>query len=175
MIVPYFKRKQGKVLNEMLSFDLKKLSPEERQQKINEMVKKLKESFSVGDSLIITDNIGVGANAGVGAGFGSIVRVGVNAGQTNLVVSRLHIFRKDEDTFQVYKDLGNVHGVTMSFSAKAVVPILNLSYKWNKGKTRGKFYSLNLQENEEENPDVLKSLNAMKGLFLKNSLEESNQ
>ncbi|MEC8623499.1 MAG: hypothetical protein VXY34_01665, partial [Bdellovibrionota bacterium] len=119
----------------------------------------------------ITDNIGIGANGGVGTGLGNIARVGINAGQTNLVVSRLHIYRKDEDTFQVYKDLGNVHGVVMSFNAKAVVPLLSLSYKWNKGKTRGRFYSLNLQESEEENPDILKSIHAMKGLFLKNSME----
>ena len=171
MIVPYFKRKQGKILDEMLRFDLKELSEEERQTKIDEVVKKLKESFTIGDSLIITDNIGIGANGGVGTGFGNIARVGINAGQTNLVVSRLHIYRKDEDTFQVYKDLGNVHGVVMSFNAKAVVPLLSLSYKWNKGKTRGRFYSLNLQESEEENPDILKSIHAMKGLFLKNSME----
>ena len=171
MIVPYFKRKQGKVLDEMLRFDLKDLSSEERQEKINEVVKKLKESFTIGDSLIITDNIGVGLNGGVGTGLGNIIRMGVNAGQTNLVVSRLHIYRKDEDTFQVYKDLGNVHGIVMSFNAKAVVPLLSLSYKWNKGKTRGKFYALNLQESEEDNPDILKSIHAMKSLFLKNSLE----
>ena len=45
MIVPYFKRKQGKVLDEMLRFDLKDLSKEERQEKIDEVVKKLKESY----------------------------------------------------------------------------------------------------------------------------------
>ena len=30
---------------------------------------------------------------------------------------------------------------------------------------------MNLQESEEENPDILKSIHAMKGLFLKNSME----
>ena len=107
MIVPYFKRKQGKKLDEILSANLKDLSAEERQNKITEAVKSLKESIPVGDSLLITDNIAIGASAGVGVGVGKIVDLGVNSGQTNLVVSRLHIHRKDENTIQIYKDLGN--------------------------------------------------------------------
>jgi hypothetical protein len=171
MIVPYFKRKQGHNFKNFLSMNLKDLSVEERQKKITEVLKQFKDNLGVGDSLIITDNIVIGANVGTGVGFGSIINVGVNSGQTNLVVSRLHLYRKDENTLQIYKDLGNIHGITLSFGAKAVIPILNLSYKWGKGKTRGKFYSLNLEENEKENPDVLKVLHALKGLFLKNSLE----
>ena len=34
-----------------------------------EVVKKLKESFTIGDSLIITDNIGLGFNGGIGSGI----------------------------------------------------------------------------------------------------------
>ncbi|MDC0255188.1 RICIN domain-containing protein [Bacteriovoracales bacterium] len=171
MIVPYFKRNQGKKLAEILSVNLKDLSAEERQKKITEAVKSLKENIPVGDSLLITDNIAIGASGGVGVGVGKIVDLGVNSGQTNLVVSRLHIHRKDENTIQIYKDLGNVHGITLSFGAKAIAPLLNLSYKWGKGKTRGKFYSLKIKEDEGENPEILKNLHALKGLFLKNSLE----
>jgi len=173
LIVPYLQRKQGKLFEDLLTGKLKTLEGEERQKVISEAMKVFKKELSVGESLLITDSLVVGGNLNVGAGFAQVIRLNAGIGGNNLTLSRLHILRFDENTIHVYKDLGNVTSLILSFQFKPVVPVLNASITVSKGYAKTKFYKINIEEDEKKNPDVIKSIKALKGLFLRNSLENT--
>jgi len=173
LIVPYLKRKQGKLFEGILDGKLVGLKGEERQKVISEGMEIFKKELGVGESIIIADNLAVGGNVNVGAGFHEVIKLSAGIGGTNLTLSRLHILRADENTIHVYKDLGNVTSLVLSFQFKPVVPVLNASVTLSKGYARTKFYKINIEPDEQKNPGIIKSMNALKGVFLRNSLEST--
>lgn len=173
LLVPLLQRKLGHFFDDLLSGNLEKLKPEEKQKTIEKIMGEFKEQLSVGESLLITDSVGAGLNVAAGLSLYQLIKAQAEFGASQAVISRLHIHRKDENTIQIYRDLGNVTSLIMSFNFKAVVPILSVSAKFSAGTARIKFYSLNINENEKENPDFLKNIQALKSVLLNNSLERA--
>ncbi|MBF0300196.1 MAG: hypothetical protein HQK51_15850, partial [Oligoflexia bacterium] len=173
ILVPLLQNKLGHFFDDLLSGNLETLKPEEKQKKIEKVMSEFKEQLSIGESLLITDSVGAGINVNAGLSLYQIIKAQAEFGATQAVISRLHIHRKDENTIQVYRDLGNVTSLILSFNFKAVVPILSVSAKFSAGTARIKFYSLNINENEKENPDFLKNIQALKSVLLNNSLERA--
>jgi hypothetical protein len=171
ILVPMFKRKMGNFFNELISNKLKELPEEERLKKIEEVMGHFKDELTVGESLIVTDTAGVGLNVTAGASWYRVLKAQASFGANQVILSRLHIYRKDENTIQIYRDLGNYRSLILSFQFKAVVPILSVSVKWTEGAVRCKFYTLNINSNEKENPDFMKNLLALKSVLVNNSLE----
>ncbi|RLA63791.1 MAG: hypothetical protein DRQ88_06950 [Epsilonproteobacteria bacterium] len=171
LIVPYLKRKQGHIFEQILNGKLKNLEAKKRQKAISDAMEVFKKELGVGESLLISDNLVVGGNVNLGASFAQVIKLTGGIGGNNLTLSRLHILRSDENTIQVYKDLGNVTSLILSFQFKPVVPVLNISLNISKGYAKTKFYKINIQADENKNPDIIKSMTALKGLFLQNSLE----
>ncbi|MBF0312184.1 MAG: hypothetical protein HQK50_16930 [Oligoflexia bacterium] len=171
LFVPYFQRKLGHFFDEILTGDFEKLQEKERKKILEEMMFHFKEQMQVGESILISDAVGGGVNLAVGSGYTRMVEAQAAFGASLVVLSRLHIHRKDENTIQIYKDLGNVTSLVVSFQLKTLIPVLSVSAKWSKGSAKCKFYSLNINENEKENPHLIKNLKALRTLFLNNSLE----
>jgi len=173
LIVPYLQKKQGKLFERILTGKLTGLEGEERQKVISDAMVIFKKELSVGESLLISDNLVVGANINLGASFAKVIQLTAGIGGNNLTLSRLHIMRADENTIHVYKDLGNVTSLILSFQFKPIVPVLNASITISKGYARTKFYKINIEADEKKNPGIIKSMNALKGLFLRNSVENT--
>ncbi len=171
VLVPWFKQKQGRLFNELLAGTFEALPDDKKQEKIDEIIKLFKKNFEIGESLLISDNVIVGANLSTGVGIGQVVKLSGQIGGQNLTLSRLHIFRKDENTLHIYKDLGNVTSLIMGLQADAVVPILRISFKASKGKATTNFYSLNLESNLAKNSKIKETIIALRGLFKKNSID----
>lgn len=173
IIVPYLQRKVGReFVNLLSSGNLRDLKDEEREKTIAETMEKFKKELSVGESIIISDNLVFGANAALGTGYGKILKLNGQLGVSNITLSRFHIFRKDENTIHVYKDLGNVTSLIMAFNFRAVAPILDLSIKTGGGFGKTKFYSIDITN---KNPSIVENIQALKGLFRSSSLEILNK
>ncbi|MFI5390291.1 MAG: RICIN domain-containing protein, partial [Bacteriovoracales bacterium] len=171
VLVPWFKQKQGRLFDELLAGTFEKLPEDKKQEKIDEIIKLFKKNFGIGESLLISDNVIVGANLSTGVGIGQVVKLSGQIGGQNLTLSRLHIYRKDENTLHIYKDLGNVSSLIMGLQADAVVPVLKISLKASKGKATTNFYSLNLEPKLEKNSKIKETIIALRGLFKKNSVD----
>jgi len=173
IIVPYLQRKVGReFVNLLSSGNLRDLKDEERQKTISETMEKFKKELAVGESIIIADNLVFGANAALGTGYGKIIKLSGQLGVSNVTLSRLHIFRKDENTIHVYKDVGNVTSLIMAFNLRAVAPILDLSIKTGGGYAKTKFYSIDINS---KNPSIVESIQSLKGLFRNSSLDVLNK
>ncbi len=173
VIVPYLQRKAGReFVNLLKTENLSEMKEEDKQKLISETMEKFKKEISVGESIIISDSLIFGANAALGAGYGKIIKLSGNLGASNYTLSRLHIFRKDENTMHVYKDVGNVSSLVMAFTFRAVSPILELSIKTGGGYAKTKFYSLDINS---KNSAIIEHLQALKGLFRNSSLDVLNK
>ncbi|MEI8348075.1 MAG: hypothetical protein WCG27_11450, partial [Pseudomonadota bacterium] len=131
----------------------------------------LKNQMGVGESIIVTDTIGGYGelNAGYSVTDEAKVLFGVSANA--VVISRLHIHRRDENTIQIYKDLGHVEGVGFNFTFKVKIPIITLSLKAKHGGANVKFYSVDLKMPEKYDPSYRRRLVAIREALLTNSLE----
>lgn len=161
--------------------DVLELSPEEKkereelkkkyQNKILEVMNVFNENLSVGESLIITDSLGKGVQAGFGANYNQVLKAQMAFFAQQMVVSRTHILRSDENTIQVYKDYGNMKSYGISLSIHNRIPVVTLTAKMSKGEAKTKFYQVNIDTDLEENPTLEKNFRALKTLFLYNSVE----
>ncbi|MFZ8934891.1 MAG: hypothetical protein ACO2ZP_13440, partial [Bacteriovoracaceae bacterium] len=119
---------------------------------------------------IISDNINLGGNLTGGLQLQKLVSLGASVGGNNLTIARLHINRADEDTIHVYRDLGNVTSLLMSIQFKALVPILSLSSQFSAGVARTKFWSININEDEEKNSKLIENITGLRSVLVWNSL-----
>jgi hypothetical protein len=66
----------------------------------------------------------------------------------SLVISRLHILRKSDSVFQIYRDLGQNNSLNETLAFDKVIPILKAGAKQSKGLAKTKFYNVNLVKGE---------------------------
>ncbi|MFZ9001615.1 MAG: RICIN domain-containing protein [Bacteriovoracaceae bacterium] len=170
LIIPYLTIKQGKIFDDLLHANLKDLEDEERKKLITKVIGEFKKQLPVGDSFIISDNINLGGNLTGGLQLQKLVSLGASVGGNNLTIARLHINRADEDTIHVYRDLGNVTSLLMSIQFKALVPILSLSSQFSAGVARTKFWSININEDEEKNSKLIENITGLRSVLVWNSL-----
>jgi len=171
ILVPLLKRKFAHFFDDLVNGKLDSLEEIKRQEKISEMVGVFKENLEVGESIIISDSVGPEFQANVGYQFSEWLRAYANFRTNALILSRLHILRKDKDTIQIYKDSGNIESAGITFGLKAKIPVISISFKLSGGEAKTKFHSLNINEKEEENKDIVYMLSALRYLLLSNSLE----
>lgn len=174
ILVPYLKRKQARIFTEMLSGKIEDLKEEERQKLISENMAIFKKGLGVGESLIISDYLSFGGGVSGGLSPHRLVQISGSIAGNHLNIFRLHIYRSDENTIQVYKDMGDVSSLILTFQFRPVMPILNAAVKLSKGLAKTKFYSLNINPDLKKNPDILKSIRSLESLFRNNSIEFMN-
>ncbi|MBL6990109.1 MAG: hypothetical protein ISR65_10040 [Bacteriovoracaceae bacterium] len=142
------------------------------QTEINRTMKEFKSSLEVGESIIITDSLGGEFSVNAGYSFSEVVKAMAQFRSQLLTISRLHIHRRDENTIQIYKDLGNLGSIKISLGIHAKIPIISVSMEAKKGNADVKFYQLKIGEtNRKKNPEILPTVHALRSLFLDNSTE----
>lgn len=181
MIVPYQKRRRGKsiitLIDELKSEEFVKLEGEERTAKVEEIYKELGRVMSIGDSLIISNNlIGSGSLLG-GYSMGSDnfdieLMLQLNARKLNLW--RLHILRRDEYTFQVYRSRASSIGKGFGIQSKALIPIVTFNYDKQSGSIQTKFQSIRMN-NQDETDVMIRKLTELRQVLVENSTELLNK
>ncbi|MCK5073211.1 MAG: hypothetical protein KAQ98_07265 [Bacteriovoracaceae bacterium] len=174
ILIPLHKRKIGKMLDRVIDENLEnaEIDDEQRQKRLTEILNVFKENLEIGESLMITDTIGAGFSARGGYQFTSLLKAYVGFRAKQIVLSRLHILRKNEDTVHVYKDLGGVSSVGINFGVNAFIPVVKISAEADGGKSKTKFHVLSINDNIKINPDIFKTVGALRTLLVKNSLEQ---
>lgn len=144
MLVPMLKRKIGHILDGVEELP----DGEEGDGQLEKVISELKDNLEIGESFLITDSIGAGIGVFGGLSFyNQLLRVDAGVTPSASIISRLHIFRKDEDTFQVYKDLGNIRSVMVTLSLSgAGIPMITASKRYSQGSAKTKFFDLNLKK-----------------------------
>lgn len=170
VMVPLLKNDFGHTLDPVLG-EFGGADPSSDQNAINETVKSLKDNLGVGESIIITDSLA--GNAGLGASYGLADRVKLQGriNASEMVVRRLQIYRRDENTIQIYRDPATYNTLQASIGLDAVFQVMYLTVGRKAGEARTNFYSLNINPSLAENPDVVSNLKALRHLFLTNSTE----
>lgn len=142
------------------------------QREITRTMQDFKNKLEVGESIVITDSLGGEFSINGGFSFSEAVSAIAQFRSQLLVISRLHIHRKDENTIQIYKDLGKLGSIRLSLGIHAKIPIISVSFEVKKGTADVKFYQLNIGETDQaKNPDILPTVQALRSLFLDNSTE----
>ncbi len=170
VIIPLLKRKQGHTLKEESGKDYDKinaLAKKERDHEYQTIFDTLTNSIEVGESVIITDTVSVEAAAQAGIDLYTVANLRARIEGNSLVISRLHLLRKSENIFQVYRDLGQNNSLQETLALDKIIPILKASDKMSKGEARTKFYNINLNK---EDPGFKKKLAALAAVFGHNSL-----
>lgn len=144
MLVPMLKRKIGHILDGVEELP----DGEEGDGRLEEIITELKDNLEVGESFLITDSIGAGLSVFAGASlYNQLLRVDAGVTPSATIISRLHIFRKDEDTFQVYKDFGNIKSIMLTVTLSgAGIPVVTASQRYSLGTAKTKFYDINLKK-----------------------------
>tara|TARA_R110000868_G_scaffold124990_2_gene330244 strand:- start:1631 stop:4624 length:2994 start_codon:yes stop_codon:yes gene_type:complete len=166
MLVPMLKRKIGHILDGVEELP----DGEEGDGQLEKVIAELKDNLEIGESFLITDSIGAGIGVFGGLSFyNQLLRVDAGVTPSASIISRLHIFRKDEDTFQVYKDLGNIRSVMVTLSLSAAgIPVISASKRYSHGSAKTKFFDLNLKKLGDKTKVALAGF---RDALLKNSAE----
>ncbi len=143
MLVPLLKRKIGHILDGVEELP----DGDEGDEKLEEVISTLKDNLEIGESFLITDSVGAGLSVFAGLNlYNQLLRIDAGVTPSASIISRLHIFRKDEDTFQVYKDLGNIKSVMVTLTLSgAGIPVITASQRYSRGTAKTKFFDINLK------------------------------
>lgn len=175
MVVPIVKHMIRKQADRLANWDENNegQSEEERDAILNEIVKTLDQYLGVGESLIITERLAPSITANGRVTY-SGTRLSLGLQTDGLLIKRIHLHRKDGTTIQVYVDNGKSLGLGVSFRVDNLIPIMELRYKRTTGKYTVNAYSLNIDTNEERNPELKQTAAALSHLLKKGSAELMN-
>jgi hypothetical protein len=169
LIVPLLHGDYGKKLSAALSLDLESLPENERQMKVEEALKPLKENLAIGESLIVTDSLSAGLLGRVGVNKNVFVKAQLGLGATEAVLRRVHIFRKSENVIQIYQDFGETTKLQMYFAFNSVLPVLKAQGLYNRGSAKVQYYTLSLNV---QNLKVLEHVAALRSALVFQSLKK---
>ncbi|MEQ1663866.1 MAG: hypothetical protein ABL927_00660 [Bdellovibrionales bacterium] len=154
IFVSLLKGDDADILSEITEQNFASQTEEKKIETLRRVIKALKDNMTVGSSLIVTDNIGADASVNIGFNFDLQIKAQTQLAKSYVRLSRIHIFRKDDNTFQIYNDFGSVSPWTANYNITNRIQVIELNLKKTKGgNTKVKFFSLNLDENNISNND----------------------
>ncbi len=158
MIVPLLLRNLGKKIDKLVKTD------KPNDTLMMSVVGDLKNSLSVGESFIITDSIVpqiyTEAELSVTELIGlpkNLLKVYGKIQAQRMILTRFHLHRPDENTFQIYQDYGKNLKLMLTLKLRSYIPILAFRGSWNKATAETQLYPISLNS-REISVDVLKAL-----------------
>jgi len=158
MAVPMLKRKYGKFFSEIGSADFLNLTEAEQQEIISKAMDLFTKEMEVGESILITDALGVGGSVQAAAAITPWLAIPAGVSPNQTVIARLHLHRKDARTIQVYKDYGEMTSFEISLGLNVAIPVVRSSAKFARGTAKTNFFSVALDKNSPQIIDELKAL-----------------
>ncbi len=143
---------------------------EAKKEAFEELVRHFNKKLDVGESLLITDRLI--PNVGIQGAFNLMkTKVSVGGIKDYALVKRLHVFRKDAETIQVYEDKGRGWGLSFNVGVDHYIPILRFQTRRHSGKYNVKVHTVNINTDLEENPNFYTNAQALYYLFEEGSSE----
>ena len=171
VFVPLVKMDYGRKLHEAITIISDNSStPEAREIAVEKALSPFKEAVNVGESLLVTDSLVTNSGARAGASlYGKVFSTSINLSAGHVLLSRFHVYRRSENIFQIYKDVGHKGSIGVGAAVNSLVPVLTLSFKKSAGHAKVKYFSLDLNK---ENPDVIKNIQSLRSAIVHSSTKE---
>jgi hypothetical protein len=179
-IVPWLIYQSSSLFKDMADVQkiTEQLTTEEIQKKMADYMEKLEQYLDVGESIIITESISSSQSLSSTLTGPSLITPAVSArvGTNEMVLWRLHLYRKSRDTIQIFKDNGALIGANIEarFSAGAAYaqfPILTLRAQNVTGSAETRFYTVNVDSDPVTNPKIYSQAAALVSLLRSQSVE----
>ncbi len=154
-------------------------TPDQLKKKLTDDLNKLDNFLGVHESLILTQSLSATESAAVSLQAPSTVTpaASLQGSANQLVISRLHFYRKDATTIQVFKDNGGLVGLTLAFelaiAAPARFPIISFNATVEGGTANTQIYNVNISQ-AANNPLVYANANALSTALATGSVEVLN-
>jgi hypothetical protein len=113
------------------------------------VVKELKDTLAVGESFIITDSIVPRVFTEAELSLSqlaslprNLLKVYGRVQAERMMLTRFHLHRPNEDTFQVYQDYGKGLRLRLTLKLRSYVPIVAFNARWNVATSETKFFPI---------------------------------
>jgi len=166
MLVNNLMKNNGRILDTALRLDETALQTPEGQSQLKETVQKFKEALGVGESIIITTSLGGDTNLNLSYSLTQRLHAQAGLFANKMILSRLHIFRKNENTIQIYRDPAKMLTKGLYIDLSLYVPVLGFNFAKADGDAATHFYSLNIDSDLDKNPDVLQNLKGLRRVLV---------
>ncbi len=163
MIVTLVKKDIQSALTELSTIDQIQ-DVEERNEKAKKIVDNLNKHLGVGESLVITDRLTPSFLVKGGYSWAN-TKLSMTVDAKSLMVKRVHIFRKDADTIQVYIDNGKLGSMGVSLALDAYIPVTKIQFKRSKGKYKVELFDVNINSDLSRNPELFQGATALSALL----------
>ncbi len=166
IIIPYFTHSSAKQLDPIFEDGFETLPIEQKKQIYEQSLLDFKNKLAPGESLVITDSLIADGKISANVSLYQLIDVSAFGEDKEIVMSRLHIYRKDENTFQIYKDYGEAtqpsFGIEIGIrKGIASLPVIKAKWGKNTGKSKIQYFSINF-ENKAENNGIDESISQLK-------------
>lgn len=158
MFIPILKAKYAKVFDGISKNGFDEFSDQQKDAAFKEMMDLLNTNMEIGESIIVTTSAGIGMAAEATMNLYNVVDLKLRAAPNSMVLDRLHILRRSETEFHVFKSLGNVNGVEVALGISKYIPIMKISVKADTGVARTKFFKLDLSRRNPDQRNVIRGL-----------------
>ena len=162
IMVPYLKAQATSPLDKIVDLKSKKdiLSSEELDKQIKAQLDEFNKMFGTGESLIVSSSIGPDLQLTVGKGLHHDAQVYATLEDKLTAISRMHIFRKDEKTVQVYIDPALVNALDFSLGLRLKVPIVEIGFGRQDGLATTNFFEFSLDTDKPDFFDQVAAVSA---------------
>lgn len=109
--------------------------------------------LKVGESYVITTSLMPGIDLSLGKGITADARAYLKMQEQLVGVSRINIWRKDEDTVQVYVDDAGFNDFAIAVGLNVRIPVLDLGFRWPAGVAQTQLFTFNIDRDLKKNPD----------------------
>lgn len=181
--VPFFIRSSANKLSPLFEDGFESLPEDQRRIIYQSALEDFKHKIGVGESVIITDSLVGDARLSGTVNLYQLIDLSLATELSELIISRLHIYRKDENTFQIYKDFGTAtqpsfgieigvrRPIPQSFLPitfdkdeinSATLPIIRAKWGKNLGKSTVQYYPIHFTQGKEQTTPIDESVTNLK-------------
>ena len=169
ILVPLAQIKLGHQLKNITSTDEADMTEDEKKELMDKIIPIFNEKMLPGESFIITDTLGSNLNLEVDTGFLKIITAAIGVAGSQLVVSRLQIFKVSDTEYQIYRDVGNTRSFQAQAKINAIIPIIRVKYGVDQGKVKMDFFKIKLTKGKLDDEEKAK-YSALKDAFIKGTI-----
>jgi hypothetical protein len=169
IVVPLLKHDFAKTLDAVAALNPGTAVTTETQKIISDTLVEFSKQMGVGESILITDSLQKTAGATVGYSIVKNIDVYAALSASKVHIRRLQIYRKDDNTIQVYRDPADYSILTAAVGFDAMIPIFSIKLQRKAGVSSTFFYQLNIQPDADKNPDVIADVRALRSTLLDNN------
>ena len=177
-LVPLLFRKVEKILDDQAAVSKSDATPDAKRKALAADLDQLTKVIDVGESLILTESIKGNESATVAVSADPLhlsPTLTVSGGANQLILARLHFYRKSTYVIQIFKDNGELGGVNLSMElsvgAPVHFPILAISTRKTIGKAQSKIFPININPDLNTNPNLGAIANGMSAALRTGSVE----